>query len=60
LPMVMVICGAYAIRPYIGIRKMGRYGYVILMGNPIFGGYRIQWETVNLILFGKRIQSIRI
>ena len=60
LLMVMGICGAYAIRPYTGTSKMGRYGQVVLMGNPIFGGYKIQLEMVNLILFGKRIQSIRI
>jgi len=42
LPIVMGICGAYAIRPYIGTPKMGRCGYVILMGNPILSGYRIR------------------
>ena len=26
LPIVMGICGAYAIRPYTGTLKMGRYG----------------------------------
>jgi len=26
LPIVMGICGAYAIRPYIGTPKMGRCG----------------------------------
>ena len=52
----MGVCGAYAIRPYTGTQKMGHYGYVILMGNRIFDGYRIQWEAVNLILFRNRIQ----
>ena len=25
-PIIMGICGAYGIRPYTGIPKMGRYG----------------------------------
>jgi|GEM_PF-5067173 len=56
MPIIMGICGAYGIRPYTGTRKMGLFGSVVLMGNPIFGGYRIQWETVNPIFDGYRIQ----